>query len=524
MKDTISGLEPGIFNCTYGLLAIGFNAILLLFLNPKTDYLIWIFVNIIAAFAFHMLILAQKRHKFRHPISNYELESLVSRAKDRLEISRKVELWAIDDSGFVLTRATNLLFSCIIMSSSVINKLLEKPDSGEIILADELIRIDRGSRKFLFVWDFMHYFLFSTAVFALQETIFQLLLPVGVIFLQAMILLLALALFTFTIRSRYIPSKPDIDGIYGKTRADAEHDVFGEIDRGIFSFIGRSAPRARMDESSEFRIGMLPAPLVISLICGAVTYFIFTIPLPVFLEKLPFVILPVSVLFAALGFAFSFDLINPIKYVYPQSHSILEQPPFEDDQTQHLAELLHEIPQYAELHVQKRKTGIGRIRTEIFQDSDVLSNYAYLSDIVTGALEPDELLIYAIAELKRNNLRQKDNKWIVRSLEIITLLIFLCGFLAVVVFHQPIVELVILLLFLYAALIFGSLALSSVRINSKFRQIDRKIQREYPLFFDILEKLQDKGNNFERNAYKERFEDLEAYMRINRSRYSRSNE
>ena len=176
------------------------------------------------------------------------------------------------------------------------------------------------------------------------------------------------------------------------------------------------------------------------------------------------------------------------------------------------------------MHVQKRKTGIGRIRTEIFQDSDVLSNYAYLSDIVTGALEPDELLIYAIAELKRNNLRQKDNKWIVRSLEIITLLIFLCGFLAVVVFHQPIVELVILLLFLYAALIFGSLALSSVRINSKFRQIDRKIQREYPLFFDILEKLQDKGNNFERNAYKERFEDLEAYMRINRSRYSRSNE
>ena len=508
MKDTISGLDLGLFNCTFGLLAIGFNAILLLFLNPETDYLIWILVNIIAAFAFHVLILARRRHKFRHPISNYELESLVSRAKDRLEISRKVELWSIDDNGFVLSRATNLLFSCIIMSKSTMNKLLEKPNFGEIILADELLLIDRGSRGFEFVWNYMHYFLFSTAFFALQETFFRLLLPIGVIFIQAVILLLALALFTITIRSRYVPSNPDIESVYGMIRSDAEVEVFGMMDRGPFPFMRRSSSRARIDESSEFRFGMLPAPLIISAICGAVVYFIFAVPLSIFSEKMPFLVLPLSVLFASFGFVFSFELIYPMKYAKPATMSMQVQPPFEDDQTKYLTELLHRIPQYAELHFQKRKTISGFIIIEITKDSPSKCNYAHLSETVIQNLEPDELLIYAIAEMRRNSSRQRSEKGFGRLLGIITLLILLSGFFAIVVFHLPFLELILLLIFLYIGLFFGSIALMINRTNEKSRHIDREIQREYPSFLNILEKLQDKGYGFEAKEYKERFEYL----------------
>lgn len=519
LKDTISGLNPGLFNCTFDLLAIGFNVLLLLFLNPVTDYLIWILVNIVAALVFHMLLLARKRHKFRHLLSNYELESLMSRAKDRLEISRRVELWSIDDNGLVLTSATNLLFSCIIMSKSTMNKILEKPDSGEVILADELVLIDKGPRKFEFVWNYLHYFLFSTVVFAFQETLFQLLLPVGVIFIQVVIILLALAFFTFTVRSRYIPSKPDIESIYGMTRFDAEYEVFGRIDRGLLPFMRRSSSRARMDESSEFRLGMLPVPLFISVICGVLTYFIFTIPLSIISEKMPFVVLPLSILFGSIGFGFSLDLLNPIKYVYPQSRNEVENPPLEDNQTRHLAKLLHATPQYRELHVQKRTAISGSVVTEIVHPSEVRFYYAILSETVTQNLEPDELLIYAIAEMRRNSSRQRIEKGFGRLSGIVIFSIFLCGIVAFVIYHPPLEEFVLLLLFLCIGLLFVPLALMINRTNEQNLQVDREIQREYPSFINILGKLQDKGFGFEAKELKERFDYL---AKCNRSHHQSS--
>ncbi len=510
-KDTISGLGSGGRNCPFGFCAVGFNILLLLILNPETDYLIILPVNIIAALTFYMLISARKRHKFRHPISNYDLESLVSRAKERLEISRTVELWSIDDDGFVLTRETNLLFSCIVMSNSVINKLLEKPESGEIIIADELVRIEGSSRIFEFVWSLMHFFLFSFTIYAFQETLFQLLLPVGVILIQAVIILLALGLLIFVFSSRNSPPKPDIESIYGKTRFDVEHEVFGKIDRRLFSSMMWSAPRKRIDESSEFSLGMLPTPLIISLICGVATYFTFTVPLSIISEKIPFVVLPLCILFGTIGFAFSFEFLNPIRYVNSQSRHMQEQSLIEDSQTRQLAELLHKIPQYSELEVKKRKTISSNIVTEISQDRDKKHNYAILSDLATQTLELDELLIYSIAEMKRNNIRQQENRWSGRLFGIITFVIILCGFPIIAVLYQPNMEIVILLLFLYIGLLFASIAILNSQVESKLRRVDRDVQREYPSFIHILEKLQDKGYSYGGKAIKERFETLMAY-------------
>ena len=108
-KNHISGLGEGWPNCTFGLLAITFNILLQTFLTPEVDYLIWIILNIFAAIIFHRLLLYRKRRRFKNPIESYELETLLTKAKDRLEMSRKVELWSIDDESFVHAIASNLL-------------------------------------------------------------------------------------------------------------------------------------------------------------------------------------------------------------------------------------------------------------------------------------------------------------------------------------------------------------------------------------------------------------------------------
>lgn len=510
LKDSVSGLGPGLFNCTYALLAIGFNALLFFFINPETDYLFLTIVNILAAISFHLLILAQKRYKFKHSINNYELESLLTKVKDRLEISRKIELWSIDDDEFVLAHTTNLLFSSIIMSNSVITRLIENPVFGEIIIADEALRIENGPRKFSFVSDFMHYSLYSTGVYLFEGAIFPLLVPFGVFFLQIAIILMAIALFLLPIQQRRATATLNIDMIYGVTRLEAEKEVFGAIDRGFLPFIGSSS-RRRIDESSEFRLGMIPTPLVISIICGFVTYIIFNTILSVVSEKLTFIAIPLSILFGTIGFAFSFELINPIKYETPENRSPYQNSSFEDEQTDSLSELLHELPQYLEFQVRKSKTWDGRVILVIRREQDTPYSNATLSDVVLKHLEPNEILVYSLAELKRSEVRKNQDKWLGRFIGIITLLILLSGLLAAIVFHQPIMELVILMLFLYIGLLFVIIAISTMRLGSKFQRVDVGIQKEYSSLYTILEKLQDKGNSYEMKEHKERFEYLKRY-------------
>jgi len=512
LKDSVSGLDSGLFNCTYALLAIGFNALLFLFLNPETDYLFLTTVNILAAISFHLIILAQKRYKFRYPINNYELESLLTKAKDRLDISRNIELWLIDDDGFVLVHTTNLLFSSIIMSNQVITKLLENPVFGEIIIADEALRIENGPRKFSFMWDFMHYSLFSIGVYLFEGAIFPFLVSFGAIVLQTVIILMSLVLLSLPIQQRRATASPHIGTIYGVTRIEAEKEVFGNIDRGFFQYMGSSS-RPRINESSEFRIGMIPIPLAIFIICAFVIYIIFNTILSVVSERLPFIVIPLSILFATFGFYISFELINPTKYEVTEVDTSSDDLPFEDEQTATFAELLHEIPQYAEIQARKRKVWGNRIIMTLGHSQDPVSKLASLSETAINHLEPEELLVYALAQLKRNEVSRNQDKWGWRLLKVVTPLIIVYGFYAIFISHYPFMEFVILLLFLYAGLIFAIFAIIGMRTRSKMEQIDIETQRKYPSLYTILEKLQDKGYSYEMKMHKERFEYLLKYTR-----------
>jgi hypothetical protein len=515
LKKSLPGLDYGLFSCTYGLIAIGFNSVLFFILNPETDYLIWFFLNIIAAFSLHFLLLQRKRHKFRNPIDNYDVESLLKKAEDRLSLSKKVELWKTDEKGLVIANTSNLRFSCIILSDSVITGLIQKPLYGEVIIANELLQIDKAPRRFSFIGDFIHYFVFSSATYVLQESFFRIVIvPIGAILLQTIILIMAVALVTITLTSRQPAPIKTVESVYGISIQDAEYEVFGKIDRGLFSFYGRSASKGRIDESSEFTLGMLPIPVVVAFICGSVAYIIFRTVLSVLADNMPYVIVPLSFLFAAIGFGFSFELVNPIKYESSETSTDLQSRTYEDEQSQRLAELFHEIPQYAGLEVRKRRLQTHDEVIDIGDKTDDTRNFATLSGAVLQTLTPDELLVFAIAQMKQNEALKKGEKKLVRVLGVVTLLVVLTVVWTFLVLHMPMEELLLLLLFVLLGLVFGSLALFSMRNRDISERIDLDVHREYRTFYGILEKLQDKGNPFEMSAYKRRFEVLKRRIRV----------
>jgi hypothetical protein len=515
LKKSLPGLDYGLFSCTYGLIAIGFNAVLLFFLDPETDYLIWFILNIIAAFSLHFLLLQRKRHKFRNPIDNCDVESLLKKAEDRLSLSKTVELWKTDEKGLVIANTSNLRFSCIILSDSVITGLIQKPLYGEVIIANELLQIDRAPRKFSFIGDFMHYFVFSSATYVLQESFFRLVIvPVGAILLQTIILIMAAALVTITLTSRRPAPIKTVESVYGISIQDAEHEVFGKIDRSFFSFYGRSASKGRIDESSEFKLGMLPIPILVAIICGSVAFNIFTTVLSVLSDNIPYIIVPLSVFFASIGFGFSFELMNPIKYESSETSTDFQSRIYEDEQSQTLAELFHAIPRYAGLEVRKRRLQTHDEVIDIGDKTDYTRNFAMLSGAVLQILTPDELLVFAIAQMKQNETMKKGAKKIIHVLGVVVLLVVLTGVWAFLVIHIPMEELIILLLFVFGGLMVGTLALFSMRNQDISERIDLDVHREYPTLYGILEKLQDRGNPFEMSAYKKRFQVLKRRIRV----------
>lgn len=515
MKKSLPGLDYGLFSCTYGLIAIGFNAVLLFFLDPETDYLVWFILNIIAAFSLHFLLLQRKRHKFRNPIDNYDVESLLKKAEDRLSLSKTVELWKTDEKGLVIANTSNLRFSCIILSDSVITGLIQKPLYGEVIIANELLQIDRAPRKFSFIEDFIHYFVFSSVTYVLQESFFRLVIvPIGAILLQTIILIMAAALIAITLTSRRPASIRTVESVYGISIQDAEHEVFGKIDRGFFSFYGRQASKGRIDESSEFKLGMLPIPIVVAFICGSIAFIIFRTVLSVLADNMPYIIVPLSLLFAAIGFGFSFELVNPIKYESSEMSTDFQGRIYEDEQSQTLADLFHEIPHYTGLEVRKRRLQNHDEVIDIGDKADDTRNFASLSGTVLQVLTPDELLVFALAQMKQNEALKKEEKKLVRVLGVVALLVVLTGVWTFLVLHMPIEELLLLLLFVLLGLVFGSLALFGMRNRDISERIDLDVHREYRTLYGILEKLQDKGNPFEMSAYKKRFDSLKRHIRV----------
>jgi mRNA-degrading endonuclease RelE of RelBE toxin-antitoxin system len=439
------------------------------------------------------------------------LETLLTKAKDRLEMSMKVELWSIDDEGFVLAIASNLLFSCIIMSNSVKTKLLENPTQGEIILADELLRIRDESRIFAFVWDFIHYSIFSAATMAFQIDLLLFLIPIGSTLLQATVILLSLGMFIMPIHSRIKTPSQSIESVYDTSRQDAEYEVFGELDRGVFSLFIGGRKRTRIDESTEFRLGMLPGPLLISVICGTISFIIFTTILSVISEWIPFLVLPLSLLFASMGFAFTFELANPMKSIYSEHLADFTDSLFNDEQTRLLEKMIHELPGYTEFCVRKRKVQPNRIFLKIDHEDEIGLKSATISDTVVKTLEnPEDLLVYTVAELKRNMASRRENRIAGYLLGIITLLFF-CIFLL----HTTFPEVMILIIFLYLAFLFGFIVLLMGRIRRSLRKIDVEVQRIHPSFYKILENLQNRGNPFEVKQHKERFEYLQKCHQIN---------
>ena len=135
--------------------------ILLYVLEINLDIFQWLLITLLAGLLMQYIYYGWKRQRFRNPVDNSELLALFEEVKYKLGKGQNIELWyrSIDRGIFLST--VNPLFQAILLSESTIADILEKSEIGKIILAKEVLLMERTSPHNRMISGILGFALFS---------------------------------------------------------------------------------------------------------------------------------------------------------------------------------------------------------------------------------------------------------------------------------------------------------------------------------------------------------------------------
>ena len=112
-------------------------------LEITLDIFQWLLITLLVGLLMQYIYYGWKRQRFRNPVDNHELLALFEEVKYKLGKGQNIELWfrSIDRGIFLST--VNPLFQAILLSESTIADILEKSELGKIILAKEVLLMER---------------------------------------------------------------------------------------------------------------------------------------------------------------------------------------------------------------------------------------------------------------------------------------------------------------------------------------------------------------------------------------------
>jgi len=119
--------------------------ILSYFTSINFDILQWCLTTFLVVALIQFFFYGWKRRRFRNPVKNPELFSLFEKVKNDLGKGQGIDLWyrEIDRSIFLST--VNPLFKAILFSESAIADILDNGEKGKVLLAREVLMIERVS-------------------------------------------------------------------------------------------------------------------------------------------------------------------------------------------------------------------------------------------------------------------------------------------------------------------------------------------------------------------------------------------
>ncbi len=171
--------------------------------------------------------------RFKRPVEDRDLLSIVSSASQRTGVSIRFEVWMRESPNYIVASTVNPFFSALVLSDKAISDILRSPEMGEIVIAGELVKMSSAAtHRHL---NFVLLALAFTAVYmwvAMFYDFMYFVAQVGTVLLLgtlSFILVLMLALFVLVTRSKPSHNDPEkiIIELYGMPLLMAKIGVFG---------------------------------------------------------------------------------------------------------------------------------------------------------------------------------------------------------------------------------------------------------------------------------------------------------
>jgi hypothetical protein len=127
--------------------AIIWNPIVLIasvFLSIEIGIVEWFVLVLIGGSGIQLLIYVFKRKRFRNPVTNEALLALFGEVKTDIDKDLGIELWSRNIDRHIIQSTANVLFKAILMSEGAIADILNLPEKGKVVLAKEVLTIERS--------------------------------------------------------------------------------------------------------------------------------------------------------------------------------------------------------------------------------------------------------------------------------------------------------------------------------------------------------------------------------------------
>jgi hypothetical protein len=103
----------------------------------------WLAVTIVAGLVVQFGSAVFKKRRFYNPVINEDIIALFQAATDDVGRGKEIQLWFRDIDRGILLSAANILFKAMLLSGSTIQDILSKGEKGKVILAKEILSVER---------------------------------------------------------------------------------------------------------------------------------------------------------------------------------------------------------------------------------------------------------------------------------------------------------------------------------------------------------------------------------------------
>ncbi len=110
-------------------------------------------ITLVVGVVIQVVILRLRKIRFSNPLNNTDLLALFDEIRTDLNEGQAIEIWVYNRGGDVFLSNVNLFYRAILLSENAIRDILAKRKKGKIVLAREVLVMEKSSPKLGFtIW------------------------------------------------------------------------------------------------------------------------------------------------------------------------------------------------------------------------------------------------------------------------------------------------------------------------------------------------------------------------------------